>query len=95
MPFIPGNEDCLFLNVHAPSNAQNLPVFVYIHGGGYGYGDASQDMTELLNANGNNFIAVGIQYRVGAPLDSPFSSMLWSRGMFAAFVLNGALWRSG
>jgi carboxylesterase type B len=64
MPFIPGNEDCLFLNVFAPANAQNLPVVVYIHGGGYGYGDATQDMTDFINANGNNFIAVGIQYRV-------------------------------
>lgn len=26
----PGNEDCLFLNVYAPANARNLPVFVWI-----------------------------------------------------------------
>ena len=28
-----GDEDCLFLNVWAPPNAENLPVFVWIHGG--------------------------------------------------------------
>jgi carboxylesterase type B len=25
-----GNEDCLFLNVYAPANAKNLPVFFWI-----------------------------------------------------------------
>ncbi|KAK3681815.1 Alpha/Beta hydrolase protein [Podospora appendiculata] len=65
-PFIPGNEDCLFLNVYAPSSAENLPVLVWIHGGGYGYGDASQDMTEIINANNNGFVVVTIQYRLGA-----------------------------
>ena len=63
-PFIPGNEDCLFLNVYAPKDAVNLPVLVWIHGGGYGIGDGTQDMTEILRDNGNNFIAVTIQYRV-------------------------------
>jgi carboxylesterase type B len=64
VPFIPGNEDCLFLNVYAPPNAKNLPVIVWIHGGGYGYGDGTQDMTEIINANEKGFIAVTIQYRV-------------------------------
>ncbi|CAI4218847.1 unnamed protein product [Parascedosporium putredinis] len=64
MPFIPGDEDCLFLNVYAPSNAQNLPVLVWIHGGGYGFGDGSQDMTEIINANNKGFVVVSIQYRV-------------------------------
>lgn len=26
----PGDEDCLYLNVYAPSNATNLPVFFWI-----------------------------------------------------------------
>ncbi|KFX87272.1 hypothetical protein V490_08392 [Pseudogymnoascus sp. VKM F-3557] len=65
-PFIPGNEDCLFLNVYAPANANNLPVLVWIHGGGYGYGDATQDMTEILAANNNGFVVVALQYRLGA-----------------------------
>jgi carboxylesterase type B len=25
-----GNEDCLFMNVYAPANAKNLPVFFWI-----------------------------------------------------------------
>lgn len=28
-----GDEDCLVLNVWAPPNAENLPVYVWIHGG--------------------------------------------------------------
>lgn len=59
-----GNEDCLFLNVYAPSNAKNLPALVYIHGGGYGAGNGQQDLTSIINGNGNSFIGVAIQYRV-------------------------------
>lgn len=29
---IQSNEDCLFLNVYAPTNGANLPVLVWIHG---------------------------------------------------------------
>ncbi|PMD58787.1 alpha/beta-hydrolase [Hyaloscypha bicolor E] len=65
---IPGDEDCLNLNVYAPTTAPGtrLPVLVYIHGGGYGAGDGKQDMTSIINTNGNSFIAVTIQYRLGA-----------------------------
>lgn len=62
--FVPGDEDCLFLNVYAPKNANGLPVLVYIHGGGYGLGDGTQDMTEIINSNEKKFIVVTIQYRV-------------------------------
>jgi carboxylesterase type B len=65
--FIPGNEDCLFLNVYAPANQttnSSLPVLVVLHGGGYGLGDASQDMSSFINKNENALLAVTIQYRV-------------------------------
>ncbi|KAF2713806.1 alpha/beta-hydrolase [Pleomassaria siparia CBS 279.74] len=61
-----GSEDCLFLNVYTPANASNLPVLVWIHGGGYGLGDGTQNMTEIINANDDGFIGVSIQYRLGA-----------------------------
>ena len=61
-----GNEDCLFLNVYSPQNATSLPVFVYIHGGGYGQGQGNTDMSPIINANNDNFVAVAIQYRVSA-----------------------------
>jgi para-nitrobenzyl esterase len=29
----PTSEDCLYLNVHAPANARNAPVMVWLYGG--------------------------------------------------------------
>lgn len=76
IPFIPGgDEDCLFLNVFAPPGAKNLPVLVWIHGGGYGLGDGTQDMAEIVNDNDQEFIVVSIQYRVSLKVPG-FSSML-------------------
>ncbi|KAJ9285711.1 hypothetical protein DTO021C3_6678 [Paecilomyces variotii] len=60
------SEDCLFLNVYAPSNATGLPVFVYIHGGGYGSGNGQSNIPVLLNGSGEDFVGVAIQYRLGA-----------------------------
>ncbi|EAU30772.1 conserved hypothetical protein [Aspergillus terreus NIH2624] len=62
----PGDEDCLFLNVYAPPGASDLPVFVWIHGGGYGLYGAMYDPSPLMNTNNNGFITVEIQYRLGA-----------------------------
>ncbi|KAK0911076.1 hypothetical protein LTR02_003514 [Friedmanniomyces endolithicus] len=61
------SEDCLFLNIWTPSNATGpLPVFVWIHGGGYGAGSGRQDLTAFINSNDNAFVGVTIQYRLGA-----------------------------
>lgn len=72
-----GAEDCLFLNVWAPTAAiqqagnsskeQLLPVLVWIHGGGYALGDASSlDMSGFVTESGNSVIVVAMQYRLGA-----------------------------
>jgi carboxylesterase type B len=43
--------NCLSLNIYAPPSApgssQRLPVFVWIHGGAFTYGDASDEYGEL------------------------------------------------
>ncbi|KAB2568651.1 Para-nitrobenzyl esterase, partial [Lasiodiplodia theobromae] len=63
----PQSEDCLFLNVYAPENAENLPVFVWVHGGGYELGAMTPyDPSSLINTNKQDFVAVVIQYRLGA-----------------------------
>ncbi|KAK4449570.1 alpha/beta-hydrolase [Podospora aff. communis PSN243] len=66
MPFIAGNEDCLYLSVYSPGGKGRLPVLVMFHGGGYGAGDGSQDMSGFIGANGNGIVAVVVQYRLGA-----------------------------
>lgn len=62
--FVLGDEDCLYLNVYAPANADNLPVLVWIHGGGYGFYNGQQDMSSIIMTSNNTFIGVSIQYRV-------------------------------
>ena len=52
------------MSVYAPQNKTNLPVLVWIHGGGYGQGQGNEDLSPIINTNNNNFIGVAIQYRV-------------------------------
>ncbi|WWC71208.1 uncharacterized protein I206_105161 [Kwoniella pini CBS 10737] len=61
------SEDCLFVNIYAPPNADNLPVLVWIHGGGWDHNSAREfDPTPSINYSNNSFIGVIIQYRLGA-----------------------------
>ncbi|CAD0198626.1 unnamed protein product [Chrysodeixis includens] len=66
--FLPGNEDCLFINVYSPNIKPEtlLPVIVFIHGGGYRSGsgnDASYGPDFLVR---KNMVAVTLNYRVDA-----------------------------
>ncbi|KAJ7470993.1 Alpha/Beta hydrolase protein [Mycena latifolia] len=64
-------EDCLFLNVHYPSNAagtpvRNLPTIVWIHGGGYLAGAANMyNGEDLVRQSNRGIVVVVIQYRLG------------------------------
>ena len=58
-------EDCLYLNVYAPDNARrNLPVLVWIHGGGF-TGGAGQDTDPRQYVQRNDAVVVTINYRLG------------------------------
>jgi carboxylesterase type B len=81
------SEDCLFLNVQSPSNASNLPVLVWVHGGGYGAGNGRQDFSGIINTNDNNFVVVSIQYRLG-PFGFLASDELFKRGVVNAGLLD-------
>lgn len=63
------SEDCLFLDVYAPSNAttaSKLPVYLFIQGGGFNdNSDANYNGTGLITASGNNIVVVTFNYRVG------------------------------
>lgn len=67
-----GNEDCLYLNVWTPqTTSANLPVLVFIHGGGNQQGSANEinGGTEMYfgknMAERGNAVIVTIQYRLG------------------------------
>ncbi|KZP26472.1 alpha/beta-hydrolase [Athelia psychrophila] len=62
------SEDCLFLDVNVPNmeTAKDLPVLVWIHGGGYAEGSAGYSPYDLTVDSGNRVITVFIQYRLGA-----------------------------
>src|ERR1700733_5179823 len=61
-------EDCLFINVWRPSDVSadaKLPVYVFIHGGGFINGSSNQaDMTEIVEKAG--LVGVSFNYRLGA-----------------------------
>lgn len=62
------SEDCLFANVYAPAsanNTSNLPVFLFIQGGGFNESPSSNDGGKLLKASGLNIVIVTFTYRVG------------------------------
>lgn len=63
------SEDCLFVNVFAPSKATNkssLPVFVFIQGGGFNVnGNANYNGSGLIHAADGNMVVVNFNYRVG------------------------------
>jgi para-nitrobenzyl esterase len=60
------SEDCLFLNVYAPSTAtakSKLPVWIWIHGGALTNGAGSDYDPSVMVAE-NNIIVVTINYRL-------------------------------
>ncbi|XP_015344123.1 cocaine esterase-like [Marmota marmota marmota] len=67
LPPIPMSEDCLYLSIYAPAHARegsNLPVMVWIHGGGLVMGSGSVLDCSILSAI-ENVLVVTIQYRLG------------------------------
>lgn len=59
-------EDCLFLNIWAPKNAQKRPVILYIHGGSFTGGSANEGQISGVRFAENGIIFVACNYRLGA-----------------------------
>lgn len=61
------SEDCLTLNVWTPhaSSTANLPVLVFIHGGGFGEGSGGIDVYNGANLAKQGVVVVTINYRLG------------------------------
>jgi para-nitrobenzyl esterase len=62
---VTGKEDCLYLNIFRPDTEENnLPVYVWIHGGSNSTGKAAgNNMANFVKEA--NVVAVVIQYRLG------------------------------
>ncbi|HJJ36562.1 MAG TPA: carboxylesterase family protein [Methanocorpusculum sp.] len=64
----PVSEDCLYLNIWKPSAAKegdNLPVYFWIHGGGWCYGSGNQALYDGNRFAKEGVIVVTINYRLG------------------------------
>ncbi|SNS37274.1 para-nitrobenzyl esterase [Granulicella rosea] len=61
------NEDCLTLNVWAPTGAKpgSLPVMVWIHGGGFQTGGSSEQRQDGQVLAHRNVVVVSMNYRLG------------------------------
>ena len=61
------NEDCLNLDIYAPSNVTSqskLPVYFFIQGGGFNAAYPTQNGSTLVTASGGNVIVISVNYRV-------------------------------
>lgn len=61
------DEDCLFLDVYAPTSSSDArPVFVWFPGGGFNLlADTNRDGSPLIKAADNDMVVVTVNYRVG------------------------------
>lgn len=60
-----GTEDCLYVNIYRPNNGdKNLPVMVYLHGGGNASGTSNVSFSSFSAAA--NCVVVSVEYRLGA-----------------------------
>lgn len=64
---LPGSEDCLKLNIYIPEkSAKNLPVMVWIHGGGLFVDGAKDPQFTPRKLVENGVIVITIDYRIGS-----------------------------
>jgi para-nitrobenzyl esterase len=81
------DEDCLHLNVWVPDSASAksaLPVYVWIHGGGYTAGSGSEPTYEGSRLAQEGLVVVTVNYRLGAlgfmwPDDGDANCALWDQ----------------
>jgi para-nitrobenzyl esterase len=63
-----GSEDCLYLNIWRPKSSETeLPVYLYIHGGGNSIGSsATSSYFGNAVAERSNLLYISVNYRLGA-----------------------------
>ena len=65
------SEDCLRLNIVRPSKSESgnggMPVVVYLHGGGFNFGNPlDADMAAFVARSEKDILSVSVGYRLGA-----------------------------
>lgn len=87
------SENCLFLDIYKPAgvSTEKLPIFVFIHGGGFIAGSSQDFSPEGLAKQG--MIVILPQYRLGTVKipykNSPYDSFLATLGFLNTFDTNG------
>ena len=61
----PVSEDCLSLNIWTPDDAENAPVFVWIHGGALSAGSSREALYDGAAMARQGIVVVSINYRLG------------------------------
>jgi para-nitrobenzyl esterase len=61
----PMSEDCLTLNIWAPADAHNAPVFFWIHGGALTSGSSRESLYNGARLAEHGMVVVSINYRLG------------------------------
>ncbi|XP_046434785.1 juvenile hormone esterase-like isoform X1 [Neodiprion fabricii] len=62
---IEGDDDCLYLNIATPSLEGSRPVMVWIHGGGFIWGDGGSNLYGPNRLVKMNVVVVSMNYRLG------------------------------
>jgi len=86
----PMSEDCLYLNIWSPgADQEKRPVMVYIHGGAFTLGSASDPWYDGTSfAANHNLVVVSLNYRLGI---LGFVSLQDLTGADAGYTANCAL----
>lgn len=60
------SEDCQYLNIYSPKEAENCPVLIYIHGGSFTGGSSNEAHIDGANFARHGVIFVSLNYRLNA-----------------------------
>lgn len=60
------NEDCFYLNIYAPKDAQNAPVVIYIHGGSFTGGSTNEGHIDGKEYAKRGIVFACMNYRLNA-----------------------------
>jgi acetyl esterase/lipase len=69
IPYAKDADKLQTLDVYAPSNAKNLPVVFWIHGGGWQGGDKAEVYDKPKVFTGKGFLLVSVNYRLLPKVD--------------------------